>query len=134
VLIGTQVAVSCFLLILAGLLARSLQRQFVIDVRFDHENMVVVDPQLHAHNLPAAAARQALEDMTTRLTQLPGVSAVTATLSEPISSRKFVEMRPGLPRTDYHRVATAYFDVMNLSLVRGRLFTTNERAERGRSE
>src|SRR4029079_11161732 len=63
VLVAIQVAASCFLLILASVLALSARRQLEINVRFDYRHMVVIDPRLNAHGFSGAAARQMLDEM-----------------------------------------------------------------------
>lgn len=129
VLVAVQVAASCFLLILASVLTLSARRQFDISVRYDYRHMLVIDPRLNGHGLTGPAARQALDEIATRLEQLPGVQGVTSAEFTPFSGPGgFPDYRPGLPRITYNQVAPTYFELMNLALVRGRLFSANEPA------
>jgi predicted permease len=124
-LLAVQVAASCFLLILAGLLARTIDRRLALDVRFDYARMLVVDPQLSTLGLPGPAARQALDETAARLRQLPGVTAVGTAISPPFGGRLMVDMHAGR-RVAYNQVEPPYFELMNLPVVRGRVFTANE--------
>jgi len=129
VLVAIQVAASCFLLILASVLSRSAQRQLDVNVRFDYQHMLVIDPRLHSHGLAGPAARQSLHEIAARLEQVPGVTGVTSAVFIPFNGRSGLpDYRPGLPRITYNQVAPSYFDLMNLSLVRGRLYAANEQA------
>ena len=80
-LIGVQVAVSCLLLISCGVLAHDGILLNHVDIAFDYQNMIVVDPQLYVSNLPPAAMRQKLDALSTRLARLPGVDRVTAAVA-----------------------------------------------------
>jgi len=57
VLVGTQVAGSCVLLIVAGLMARGLQRLLAADPGFDFVNVVVLEPSLRLYGIKGEAAR-----------------------------------------------------------------------------
>ena len=56
VLVGVQVAAGCVLLIVAGLLVRSLRYALVTHPGFEYKNVVVVDPVLDLHGYKGAAA------------------------------------------------------------------------------
>ena len=56
IFLAAQVAASCLLLMLSGLLARSLQRLVAMDPGFDYERAVVLEPGLGAHGYKGAAA------------------------------------------------------------------------------
>jgi predicted permease len=127
ILVAVQVAASCFLLIFASLLARSAQRQLAIKLRYDYQRMVVLDPQLKSHNLTGGAARQALDEIAARLERVSGVTGVTLSVFPPFGSLRSLDFGPNLPRMGHNEVAPSYFAVMNLPLVRGRLFLSNER-------
>ena len=74
-------------------------------------------------NLPAAVAQLKLDGLSTRLLELPGVEAVTTSLTPPLSGRPDME----LPHVYRNGVAPSYFGVMNLPIVRGQAFGTGER-------
>jgi predicted permease len=127
ILVAVQVAASCFLLIIAGILTRSTIHSLAIDVRFDYRHMAVLDPRLNSHGLAGAAGRQALEEISASLERVPGVTGVTTAVFAPFSGRPGLpEFRPGLPRILYNQVAASYFELMDLRLVRGRLYSAGE--------
>jgi hypothetical protein len=76
-LLAIQVAVSSVLLICSGLLARGSQRLTASGSRMNFEKIVIIEPGLEAANLTASAARQALDGLAQRLSQMPGVAGVT---------------------------------------------------------
>ena len=124
-LVGVQVAASCFLLIISAWLVRSTQQSLEIDVRFDYQRMLVIDPHLNAHNLVGAAARLKLEEMAARVRQHFGVSELALTDSPGFDNSPPVS-GDGLPPMEYRNVSASYFALMNLPLLRGRLFSESE--------
>jgi predicted permease len=126
-LIGVQVAASCFLLIMTSLLVRSARQSIAVNVRFDYRHMLVVAPRLYNHNISGAAARQTLEDMARRLQQHSAVAGVTLSASPTLGRKQVQSGGPSLPQMSYFQVAPSYLALMNLPLVRGRLFLDNER-------
>ncbi len=127
VLVGVQVAVSCFLLIAAAVLAHSGIINSSLDIAFDYKNMAVIDPQLYLHNLPAAVALQKLDELTTTMSALPGVDGVTLAVGPPLGARRMIERLPGLPHIYWNSVAASYFSVMKLAIIRGRAFSPGEK-------
>ncbi len=125
-LAGVQVAVSCLLLIAAGVLAHNGILSASIPLAFDYPNMIVVNPQFSGQNLPAAVARQKLDEINARLGALPGVTGVTAAENPPFSGRVTMDRLPGLPHIYRNAVAPSYFGVMNLPVVLGRTFLPQE--------
>jgi predicted permease len=126
VLIAVQVTASCFLLIMTSMLARSANQSVLPDVRFDYHHKLVIDPQLYKHNLSGAAARQALDEIGSRIEQNPAVVGVTWSASPLFGDPLPGNDRTGLPAMMYYKVAASYFRMMNASLVRGRLFADGE--------
>ena len=126
VMVGVQVAATCVLLTVTCLLARGAIRSAHLDVLFDYEKMVIADPQLYEHNLPPKIEQQRLEDITTRLAQIPGVDGVALAVAPPLSGRRWVTSLPGLPLLYPDNVSASYFSVMRLAIVRGRTFLPGE--------
>jgi predicted permease len=122
-LVAVQVAVSCLLLILSGVLTHKGILSASIDLAFDYTNMIVVYPQEHA----ATPASQRLDALSTRFSGLPGVDGVTAAVAPPLVGRAIVDTLPGLPPVYRNAVAPSYFAVMNLPVRRGRTFFAGER-------
>jgi predicted permease len=125
-LIGLQVAVSCLLLIASGVLVHNGIKMSAIDIVFDYQNMIVVDPQFYVANLPPAVIRRKLDALTQRLAALPGVDQVTAVKSPPLGNRPSLDNLPGLPLIYRNAVAPSYFTAMTLPFVRGQTFLPGE--------
>ena len=125
-LVGIQVAISCLLLIVSGVLAHNGIRSASLNMWFDYQNMMVIDPQLYGRNLPSAVALQKIDALSTTLAELPGVAGVTAAVIPPLGGRVMLDSVPGLPRIYRNAVSPSYFAVMNLPFVRGRTFLPGE--------
>ena len=126
-LVGAQVAVSCLLLIASGVLAHNGIISASVDLAFDYHNMVVIYPQLYARNLPVASAQQKLDALSARLSALPNVEGVTAAVAPPLGGRAVIDNLPGSRHVYRNAVASSYFTVMNLPIVRGRTFLPGEK-------
>jgi predicted permease len=125
-LVGVQVAVSCLLLIAAGVLAHNGIVSASTNLAFDYRNMAVIYPQLYAQSLTPAVAQQKLDTLSTRLSALPGVEGVTAAVVPPLGGRLRIDTLPGLPHIYRNAVAASYFNVMTLPILRGRTFLPAE--------
>ena len=77
VMIGAQVAASCVLLIIAGLLARALTHA-TADPGFAYQQIVTIDPALGNHGYSPAAARAYLDTLQSRVHELPGVESMAS--------------------------------------------------------
>jgi predicted permease len=126
ILVGVQVAVSCLLLIASSVLAHNGILDASLNVAFDYQKMVVVVPQIYTQNLQPAVAQQKLDALTVRLSALPGVRGITAALAPPFGGRIMMDSLPGLPHIYRNAVASSYFSVMNLPVLRGRTFLPGE--------
>jgi predicted permease len=132
VLIGVQVASSCVLLIVAGLLVRAVERATSTDPGFDYEHVIVVEPSLAEHGYTAARARAYIQDLSVRLRGLSGVEDVSVTSTPPLSGLKVMAPleRDGRAFMVYiHQVDAHYLATMKIPLVRGRNLIEGE--ERG---
>jgi hypothetical protein len=69
-LIGAQVAGSCVLLIVAGLLVRALDRAVSVHPGFEYQHVISIDPRLV--NQSPAGAEAHLDALASRLHDLPG--------------------------------------------------------------
>jgi len=125
-LIGVQVAVSCLLLIASSVLAHNGIALASIDIAYDYQNMVVVNPQLYISNLRPEGARRKLDALSDRLATLPGVDRITACLATPFGGRVYLDSLPGLPRIVRNAVAPSYFSAMTLSFARGATFESGD--------
>lgn len=124
VLIGAQVAGSCVLLIVAGLLARALQHALYIPPGFEYEHVIAIDPNLGAHGFKAATASSYLDSLRSRLRQVPGVESVSLSSLPPLGNDNLSIVRMDLAgrRIDAYLnyVDPEFFHTMNIPLLRGR--------------
>ncbi len=84
ILVTVQLAGSCLLLIVAGLLVRAAQHALVTDPGFGYERLITIDAQLDQHGYNAARARTYLDQMQARLSATPGVRAVSLVSIPPL--------------------------------------------------
>jgi predicted permease len=136
-LIVAQVSVSLVLLVCAGLFLRSLQQAATVDLGFDADNVVIASFDLRTQGYSEPRSRTFYAELTGRLAGLPGVRAVTLAQRVPLSGdggrrRAGVEGYEPQPGEDmefnFNVVGPEYFEVMRVPLVRGRGFTTADRA------
>jgi len=124
-LVAVQVATSCLLLVLAGLLVRGSQRQLTLAGHADHTSIMVVEPRLDENAFPGAAARVAVDGMATRIRAIPDVVGV-AVATDPIYAPAVLSAERA-PVILQSRVDPGYFDVMGIHVLRGRLPMPGER-------
>jgi predicted permease len=124
VLIGAQVAASCVLLIIAGLLVRALQHALYTHPGFDYEQVVAIDPGLGSHGFKASAARSYLDNFTSRLRQVPGVESVALSSLPPLGNYNLSIARISVAGRQVdaylNHVDPEFFHTMNIPLLRGR--------------
>jgi predicted permease len=123
VLIGAQVAASCVLLVVAGLLVRALQHALYTNPGFDYEQVIAIDPGLGTHGFNGVAARSYLETFRSRLRQVPGVESVSLSSLPPLGNYNLSIARISLDgrRVDAYlnHVDPDFFHTMNIPLLRG---------------
>jgi ABC-type lipoprotein release transport system permease subunit len=124
-LVGVQVATSCLLLILAGLLVRGAQRQLALAGLADHTSIMVVEPRLDERAFQGAAARAAVDGMAARIRAVPDVVGVAVAM-DPIYAPAVLSA-DGAPVILQSRVDPAYFEVMGIGVLRGRMPMPGER-------
>jgi predicted permease len=128
-LIGAQVAASCVLLVVAGLLVRALDRVTSTPPGFEYERVISVDFALASHGYPAGRAAAHLDTVRNRLGALPGVESIGLASVPPLGGRKVVArvVVDGRP-LDVHvnRVDPAFFQAMGIAIRRGRNFHPGE--------
>lgn len=123
VLIGVQVASSCVLLIIAGLLGRAVERAASTDPGFEYEHVIVVEPSLSEHGYTAARARAYIQDLSVRLRAIAGVEDVSVTSTPPLGGLKITASLTidGRELEAYiHQVDSHYLSTMKIALLRGR--------------
>ncbi len=124
ILVAVQVAASCVLLVLAGMMTRGAQRQTAFAAGADFTSLVVVDPGLEDANLSGPSARQALEGVRERISLIPEVVDI-AISADPISGAT-IARASGIPMIVQLAVDPDYFRVMRLGMLRGRIFEPGE--------
>jgi predicted permease len=123
VLIGVQVASSCVLLIVAGLLTRAFDHANSADLGFGYRQVIVIEPSLADHGYDAARARDYIRDLSGRLRSITGVEDISVTSTPPLGGLTITAALQvaGQPLKVYiHQVDPQYLSTMNIALVRGR--------------
>jgi putative ABC transport system permease protein len=129
-LVVTQVALSLFLLIGAGLFVRSLQNLRSLDTGFDHENIVQfsIDPG-SGYNLAQRANLH--KQMLSRLEALPGARSATLSnsgLLSPFGTTDGVTIPGDTRRAEENplswvlKVGPRFFETMKMPILTGREF------------
>jgi predicted permease len=123
-LVAVQVAVSCLLLVLSSYLTRAVRHAFDISVTFDYREMVLADPAFYLHHYTPAEAREAAGAIAARLRRVPGVDGAAIATIPPF--RRSSTERVSGHQLYLNEVEPAYFAMMRLPLVAGRLFGADE--------
>lgn len=137
-LVIAEVAVSCGLLIAAGLMINSVARLRTTDMPFAVEDVFTARINLPANEYPAAEDRlQFYESLLPRLSSIPGVRGATLSDGLPASGNgtRVFEVEGGVyaDQNDFERaregvVTPGYFTTFDTELLQGRAFTDNDRA------
>ncbi len=135
-LVISQVAISLFLLVGAGLLVRALQKAQTVTPGFEMRNVYVVSPDLQGRGYNPARAREFQQRLSERLQAAPGVKGVglarTAPLSSGFAITQFAieghEPAPGsrVATVNFNSVSPGYLEALGIPLVRGRNFSWQE--------
>jgi putative ABC transport system permease protein len=136
-LVTVQVAVSVLLLVCAGLFARTFVNLMRIDLGIQPERLLAfsIDPKLSRYTDARAAALY--DELTARLTALPGVTLVSAARvpaiagsasSGNITVEGFTPPNEDASDSSFNMVGPDYFRTMGIPLVAGREFTRSDDA------
>jgi putative ABC transport system permease protein len=139
-LVVSEISLAIMLLVGAGLLLRSFSRLRDVDPGFRPDNNTVFTITLPESKYPTVEKQgQFVSDLTERLQRMPGTQSVGASFGLPLSDTRFslsftVDGRPepkdGDEPSAQVRIASAdYFRTMGIPLLRGRTFTSQDRAE-----
>jgi predicted permease len=123
VLIGAQVAASCVLLIVAGLLVRALDRAMSTHPGFEYQQVVSIDPALGVHGYSPAEAQAYLDEFQNRVRSLPGVESVSLADPPPLGRKKItlgLEVNGRAMEIHTNRIDPEFFQTMKIPLLRGR--------------
>jgi putative ABC transport system permease protein len=136
-LVVAEVALALVLLVSAGLLLRSLQRVFAVDVGFDAANLLTMQVQESGRRFETNEARyEFFDEALEAARRVPGVTAAAFTSLLPLSGdidTYGVHFERDADRTDdgaalRYAVTPDYFEVMRIPLRRGRLLDSHDSA------
>ena len=139
-LVVMQIAVSLVLLVAAGLFVRSLMRLKDVDLGFDPNEVVLfrVSAVADQQSIPIETRRQLYRQLLERAVGVPGVKGASASFSGVLSSETwrnviavegFTSPDGRTLRSYVNAVTPMYFDVMRISVRRGRGFTDDDRGQ-----
>jgi putative ABC transport system permease protein len=141
ILVITQIALSCLVLICACLAARSLQKLASVDLGFNEKNLLLASYNLGTHRYVKikgfAKAVQFHQDVLTQAQGLPGVQAATLVEHAPYSDEVtwLTDYLPEgqVPKPDQellsapcHKVAETFMQTFEIPILTGRDFTPND--------
>lgn len=134
-----QVALSIMVLVCAGLCLRSLGRLQAIDLGFEPTRVLAVWVDTGFAGYTEPQGRYFFNDLKERMSALPGVQAASVTPFMPLGGRggkrdvariDNYEIAPGERiNLDYSLVSPDYFRTLGVPMLRGRDFSTGDRAE-----
>jgi predicted permease len=138
-LVVVEVALAMVMLTGAGLLVRSLRTLQQTDLGFDPSNTLTMRLSLPPREYDAVRAVQFFRDLVTRVEALPGVRSAAAMGWTPMVNGggdwsifvdgKVVKTIAEAPASQPAQVTPAFFKTLGISMVRGRTFTENDRAD-----
>lgn len=128
VMVAAQVGGSCVLLIVAGMMVRSVQRVLFGSVGFDYEHAAVLSMPLGRYGITGDAARAYWYSVQDRVRANPIVDNAAIITAPPLGGRVFetgYNDTPGL-KTMSQNIDPEYFATMDIPLISGRVFATEE--------
>ncbi len=138
-LVVAQVALSLVLLVSAGLFLKSLSKATSTDPGFDPRNVLVAGIDLKSNGYDAARASTAVREMMSKISAIPGVTAVTNTRFIPLTwngsssatfqAEGYVPARQESPSTNLMFVGPDFFHTMNTPILQGRDFAPTDTAD-----
>ena len=132
-LVVAETAVALVLLVGAGLMVRSLQKQLAVDPGFNAQGVLRLRLVLPQQQYSTPQRRlQFMDELRTRLMAIPSVQSIAIGSDLPLSgssSASFIFVPDANERFRYYRhsVAPEYFSSLGIRLLRGRAFTAADR-------
>jgi predicted permease len=129
-LVGTQIAASCILLIVAALLVRAAQHALYTSPGFGYERVISIDPGLGRHGYTPATAQAYLDQMEARLRAAPGVISVSLVKLPPMGhsvARIDTEIEGRAVAIYPNSVEPAFFETMSIPILLGRNLLPGEK-------
>jgi len=138
-LVAVEVAVSVALVLMTGLLTTSLIRLLRVDRGFEAARIATTMIELPEKSYADAKSRASFfKQVTSRLSQLPGVESATAVSVLPLSGDRWIDMVriPGdtrapmqMPTEHFRWVTPGYFETIRLPLISGRLLSASDESK-----
>jgi putative ABC transport system permease protein len=137
-LVISEVALTLVLLVGAGLLVKSFWRLSQVNPGFDPQNVLAMQISINARPDEGPRVDNFLSELKQRAQQLPGVQSVSVSNGLPFEGANFppivLEGKPAPPPGQdltglLYTVSPDYFKTMRIDLVRGRLFSTEDRKD-----
>ena len=128
VMVTSQVAGSCLLLIVAGMMIRTVQRGLESSAGFDYEHAAVLSIPLDRYGITGEAAQSYWYAVKERVRGNPEVEDAAIVTAAPLGGRVFQTAyndTPGI-QTLVQSVDPEYFAVMRIPLLAGRVFGAGE--------
>ncbi len=134
-IVASQVALSLVLLVAAGLFLRSFAKLAMLDIGFDRHNVLLVNANLKAANVPPEQRLAIYEQIESRLRALPGVVSASRSWNTPISGSAWnyniKADSPNAPTgeaslTYFNSISPAYFQTLRTPLLAGRGFNNHD--------
>jgi predicted permease len=121
ILIGTQVSASCILLIVAGILVRTLNHASA-DPGFAYKQVTSIDPALGNHAYSPARARAYFDTLQSRLRAVPGIESVSLASNPPFGEKNItigITLMGHSVGVHTNKVDPQYFQTMKIPLLEG---------------
>jgi putative ABC transport system permease protein len=137
-LVISEVALTLVLLVGAGLLVKSFWRLSQVNPGFDPQNVLAMQISINARPDEGPRVDNFLSQLQQRAQRLPGVQSVSVSNGLPFEGANFppivLEGKPAPPPGQdlnglLYTVSPDYFKTMRIDLVRGRLFSTEDRKD-----
>lgn len=137
VLVVAEVALAIVLLSAAGLLARSYREIYNVDAGFDTENVLAIRVRVPPPENGRALEPDRIDRLVDAIESIPGVTRAGAVLGIPFGHGAGrgafeIEGRPLLPnerpQARMQAATPGYFEALGIPVVRGRDFTSTDRA------
>ena len=137
-LVISEVALTLVLLVGAGLLVKSFWRLSQVDPGFDPQNVLAMQISINARPDEGPRVDNFLSGLQQRVRQLPGVQSVAVSNGLPFEGANFpplvLEGKPAPPPGQdptglQYIVSPDYFKTMGIDVIRGRLFSTEDRKD-----
>ncbi len=130
--VSLQVALSQVLLVAVGLFLHSFEKLATLDIGFDRNNVLLVNANLEATNVPPGQRLQTYTEIEQRLRALPGATSASRSLNTPLSGVgwTYYGIRPDSSVAStghdewafFNAISPEYFETLRIPLLAGRNF------------